>query len=204
MKKFCLFTFIGFIAFFMMVVIAVCFSSKKDKAKVEAIQNAISEIPKDKLILSALDSLKGMNLDSIRTASDKGPAADVYTLQFFESLAIVHKSDSLKQVSDAAGKLYQHVSALKRKNFPIDRKQYAENLSKIYWENNIEVAASGPGNTIITFTGGSLANNANKKTVFEGVKEGLELLRFKQARFKWYSGDDEYTYWDIDSPKDNE
>ena len=30
------------------------------------------------------------------------------------------------------------------------------------------------------------------------------MLRFKQTRYRWYKGADEYTYYDLDVPSDKE
>ena len=74
------------------------------------------------------------------------------------------------------------------------RKNYINSQRRNLWENDIDVNGSG---TTITFTAGMFAANKNISSFHDMVGPALRLLKFKQVRYKWYKGDDEYTYYDL-------
>lgn len=88
--------------------------------------------------------------------------------------------------------------------FPRLRKDYAKVVANKMWENDIEVYSSGTGNRYINFAGGIFAANKNKKDFQTELQEILTLLRFKQSRYRWYKGEDEYTYWTNYEGKDSD
>jgi len=90
------------------------------------------------------------------------------------------------------------------KNFPKIRRAYYEFVMKNLWESDIDVDLSGSGNTILEFTGGSFATNKNIKITQETLREMLTMLRFKQTQYRWYEGEDEYTYYKMETLKDSE
>ena len=90
------------------------------------------------------------------------------------------------------------------KYYPILRRHWVALAKHDMWENDIEVRASGTGSTVLTFTGGAFANNKNKSDTQEALSEAFNTLRFKQTRYKWYSGDEEYTYYTLHTPVDSE
>jgi hypothetical protein len=95
-----------------------------------------------------------------------------------------------------------------RMNFPILRKEYAKSISELFWRENIEVEARGNGNTRLEITSGRFASNANKEDFQKDLNEAgvvnvVKLLRFKRIAYKWYKHDDEYTYYQYDTPADD-
>ncbi len=114
------------------------------------------------------------------------------------------KAHEDKGTQKLAEKLKKKVIQMQIKEFPRLRKKYAKVVSSKLWESNIEVHSNGSGHRIINFTGGLFANNKNKKDFQEQVHEILTMFRFSQARYRWYKGEDEYTYWKITSKKDND
>jgi hypothetical protein len=68
----------------------------------------------------------------------------------------------------------------------------------------VEVNVSGTGDKTIIFTAGIFAANKNIKAAFEEIEDQLREFRFKKACFAWYSGQDDYQYYTIDSPKDSD
>jgi hypothetical protein len=114
------------------------------------------------------------------------------------------KASSDKEVLKLTNELQKKVIASQQKNFPKLRAAYYKFIKNTLWEHDVEVNLSGSGNTTIKFTGAYFAANKNIKTTQETLQEMLTLLRFKQTQYRWYSGEDEYTYYTITSPKDNE
>lgn len=108
--------------------------------------------------------------------------------------------DVLKLTSD----LEKKVIASQVKNFPKIRKAYYEFIKNKLWENDVYVDVSGSGNTVLKFTGAYFAANKNIKTTQETITEMLTLLRFKETQYTWYKGQDEYTYYKLETPKDTE
>lgn len=70
------------------------------------------------------------------------------------------------------------------------------------WEHDIDVTLGGANNTTLKFSGGYFAANANIKETQKSLQEILTSLRFKQTQYRWYNGQDEYTYYKIESSKD--
>ena len=108
------------------------------------------------------------------------------------------------QIQKLSEELKNRVAKLQVSEFPKMRAEYVKISAKELWRNDIDVYASG-GRTkkYINLTGGMFAANANKQDFQNQIHEVLQLFRFKQARYRWYKGDTEYTYWDIDSKDDS-
>jgi hypothetical protein len=109
-----------------------------------------------------------------------------------------------KEVKSLAKKLKSKVARIQAKEFPKLRKEYASIVANKMWENNITVKSSGTGNNKINFTGGVFASNKNIKDFQTQLYEVLRMFRFVQSRYKWYKGQDDYTYYSIEPPKDRE
>jgi len=113
------------------------------------------------------------------------------------------KKSSDKAILNLTNQLEKKVIISQQKNFPKIRRAYYEFIKEKLWENDVDVNLSGSGNTTIHFTGAYFASNKNIKSTQEALHEMLTLLRFKQTQYRWYKGQDEYTYYAIESPKDN-
>lgn len=100
-------------------------------------------------------------------------------------------------------KLEGRLVALQQRTFPAFRKVFATNSANLLWENNLYVTVGGNANTVITFSGGMFASNANIQSFQAKLDDVLSSLRFKQSRFKWYKGADEYSYYTLKTPADN-
>ncbi|WP_343611074.1 hypothetical protein [Chryseobacterium oranimense] len=72
------------------------------------------------------------------------------------------------------------------------------------WVNDVDVKILAPNNKTLRFTAGYFASNKNIQETQTTLHEMLVNLRFKQTQYKWYSGDDEFTYYNIESPKDSD
>lgn len=113
-----------------------------------------------------------------------------------------HKSDKNQEVVALASELERKASAFQTQEFPLIRKNYAELVAKTLWESNVEVETLGASHKTIQFTGGILANNANKADMHATVNEMLITLRFTKANYKWFEYDDRFTYYPIESVPD--
>lgn len=114
------------------------------------------------------------------------------------------KQSTDKEVLKLTSDLEKKVIASQVKNFPKIRKAYYQFIKQKLWENDVYVDISGSDNTVLKFTGAYFAANKNIKTTQETVFEMLTLLRFKQTQYTWYKGQDEYTYFKLETAKDTE
>jgi hypothetical protein len=145
------------------------------------------------------DDLKFDNYESEAAFKSFPLAYKIYTTPYFEYKD--SKNDTLKKLSITLG---SSIKQSQIKNYPKVRKAYASWAKNKLWEENIEVQLGGKSNEILTFTAGMFSSNKEIKVAEEMLHEMFHLLRFKQVRYKWYRGDDEFTYYTIDSKKDSE
>ena len=100
------------------------------------------------------------------------------------------------EVISLSRRLKTQLVAVQNKEFPILRLEYGQFLEKTMWETDVDVSVSGSRNTNINFTGGAFASNKGKKTVQDQLHQTLVVFRFKKSMYRWYKGQDEYTYID--------
>ncbi|THD66824.1 hypothetical protein E7Z59_13680 [Robertkochia marina] len=108
------------------------------------------------------------------------------------------------EIQELAKTLKSKVVKIQSREFPRLRKEYTEIASNKMWENDIEVFSNGSKSKYINFTGGVFAANRNKKEIQEQIHEALKMFRFNQSRYRWYEGEDEYTYYTIYEGKDTD
>ncbi|MCL6218925.1 hypothetical protein [Zunongwangia pacifica] len=126
---------------------------------------------------------------------------------FFGSWAkIIKKGEDSDdpEMQKLAEQLKAKVINIQEKEFPKLRKDYAEVIAEIMWEHDIYVTPSGNGNRYLNFTGGIFSANKNKKDFQEQLKDIPTMFRFKQTRYRWYKGADEYTYYTTYEGKDSD
>lgn len=114
------------------------------------------------------------------------------------------ENSTLEDNVKLAKELKTKVANRQSKEFPILRKRYGKIIANKMWEHDIEIKTIGTSNTILDLTGGTFATNKNIKEFQTTLQEILTMLRFKQTRYRWYKGQDEYTYYDLDVPSDKE
>ena len=78
--------------------------------------------------------------------------------------------------------------------FPKLRKAQAEVLDRLLWEQDVRVKAIGDRSRTLRFTGAIFASNKGIKVAQENMGDTIDMLRFKQVRYEWYSGS-EYQYY---------
>lgn len=114
------------------------------------------------------------------------------------------KKSSDEEILKLTADLEKKVISSQVKNFPKIRKAYYEFVKNNLWEHDVYIDLSGSGNTVLKFTGGFFVTNKNIKTTQKAIHEMLTLLRFKQTQYKWYKGQDDYTYYKMETPKDTD
>ncbi|WP_299465478.1 hypothetical protein [uncultured Microscilla sp.] len=108
------------------------------------------------------------------------------------------------QVKQVGKQLEYQVKLVQLREFPQMRKAYKKIAYQKLWLENIETSISGYKFTTLEFTGGAFASNKNKQSMQTTLTEILKMLRFKKVNYKFTKYDSEYTYYTVDSPKDNE
>lgn len=114
-----------------------------------------------------------------------------------------YKKSSDKKLAKEVTALEKKLIAHQKKWFPFLRKKYIKFGGQTLWENDIEVHASGTGNTVINLVGYHFASNSGISSTHSTLSDMLRQLRFKRANYK-FSEYGEYSYYDIPSLKDSD
>lgn len=175
---------------------------RQEEAKIASEENRVKEI-KEKL-QREIDSLNKPFDSSLYRDSVLSLTLEVALFNAWAEMVEQHKADKNPEVISLVNQLESKASALQVKEFPLIRKTYAEIMAKEMWTNNIEVESVGGSHKTIQLTAGMFANNANKAEAHQAIVESLKIFRFTQANYKWYKYDDEYTYFEIESPSDGD
>lgn len=205
----------GVTALIAIIIIANCGDDKKvDNATTEN-ETVTSETSEKTKTVSDLETLKTKLKNNIKslekddlTSSPLKSAQDfTIAVAIFKAYAITineAKPNKDKEVQSLISELEKKVVKSQIKNFPKLRKAYYEFLKEKLWENDVEVGISGKNNQRLSFTASYFAANKNIKDTQETLSEMLNYLHFKQTQYRWYRGQDEFTYYDIESDNDNE
>lgn len=158
---------------------------------------------KDKLNREINSFNKPLQEDSFR-GSVEALQSEVVLFSLWAS--VVNEGNSSKdiEVVKLAKKLSRLVINKQLDQFPKIRKEYGKIMADKLWESNVYVTTQGKSNHIINLTGGLFANNKNIAETQRSIGEILNILRFKEVRYRWYKGADEYTSYKIESSKDDE
>lgn len=162
------------------------------------------KVERDKALLkSEIAAFDSIPLDPFLTSVENIQLG----MQYFEKAAAdvrLAESYSNKDINNY-GKILKNKLIRKQKIwYPKYRKAYSNIMANKVWENDVYVTASGSNNTIFNLSGGIFAANKNIKDMQESIYDILYSLRFKQSRYRWYKGADEFTYYTIDSKQDSE
>lgn len=130
-------------------------------------------------------------------------SANSYIFSLEDAIELINNTNykSNKRVTSVQNNLKNKIISAQAYLYPKARKAYVKVLADKMWENNIDVSSSG---TTITLVGGVFANNKNKQDAVDAIYPILKKFRFKRINVKWIEHDDNYTYWNIESPKDRE
>jgi len=167
---------------------------KKQEGKADLktrLENSIKGLDKDKDLAQKVKSMDGILIS-------------LALYKFYASLINEGKASKNNNEQILAKELERKASSSQTKTFPKLRHIYYELIKEKLWVNDIEVKILGSNNKTLQFTAGYFASNKNIQETQTTLYEMFLNLRFKQTQYKWYSGDDEYTYYTISSPKDSE
>lgn len=170
------------------------------------ISNAVPVINNDSILN---EKLKGWHEDVINYKREK--ATSLTDINIYLAIFITYNNtinEGLSSTNNDNIKLAQDIKKRVEKiqivEFPKLRKEYAEICAEIGWEKDMYVSVSGDKNTIINFAYAGFAANKNIKEFQENISDMVSLLRFKQTRYRWYKNASEYTYYELEVPKDIE
>jgi len=195
--------------------IFIAFGSGDDEVKSETTTESFSSTTsieeKTKDIPNQIEQLKreltsieeGVNFSTYRNTVEATQMELVLFAAWAKTINDALSSEN-EEVKKLGKELEKKVKKIQIKEFPILRKAYAKAVYQKLWEQNIETQVLGNKNKTIQFTGGYFANNSNKMQTQETLQEALRMFRFNRVNYKWYKYDDEYTYYEIDSPNDSE
>ena len=156
----------------------------------------VEQMIKDKL-QSELDLINaGIDFSKYRGSIK---ALESEALLFESWVELVNEGDSCEnlEIRKIANQIKNNVIKIQTKEFPQLRKEYAKVLSRELWEKDISVFVSGSGNKYLNLTGGTFVSNTNKQEYATDLFKKLFPFRFKELRFRWYEGQDEYTFYRI-------
>lgn len=132
------------------------------------------------------------------------------TLSLFRSLAEALNNARLGKADLSANDtsyfkgIERRLSSLQQRTLPGLRLAFKKQAAQLLWEYDVYVSVSGSNNSNIEFASGMFASNANIKAAQEQLGDILTEMRFKQTRFKWYKGADEFTYYKLETPPDTQ
>lgn len=155
------------------------------------------------LIKSEIETFDSISLNPFLTSVENIQLG----IQYFEKVANdiqLAEQHADKEINKYGKTLKNKLVAKQKIWFPKYRKAYANIMADKVWENDVYISTSGSTNTIFNLTGGIFAANKNIKEMQETIHSILYSLRFKQSRYRWYKGADDYTYYTINSKQDSE
>ncbi|MNQ59569.1 hypothetical protein D3C85_738200 [compost metagenome] len=172
--------------------------SSTTKDKTENIPDQIAHLKRE---IASID--EGVDFSSYRNTVEATQLELVLFAAWAKTINEALISDNT-EVQTLGKELEKKVKNIQIKEFPILRRAYQKAIHQKLWEKNIETEVLGKKYKTIQFTGGYFANNGNKSQTQETLSEALKMFRFTKVNYKWYKYDDEYTYYEMDSPNDSE
>lgn len=172
-------------------------------------QTQSEKIPENKIDLKTKlqNNLKGIKEGSDLTknvSSVDGVVIVLALYKVYSSIITEGKESKNPDEQMLAKQLEKEVVKSQIKTFPKLRLIYGKLMKEKLWENDIDVKILGSDNKKLQFTAGYFASNKNIQQTQTTLQDMLLNLRFKQTQYKWYSGDDEYTYYNLQSANDSE
>lgn len=160
-----------------------------------------SDILKEKISNGIRDVNNGDDISKVDLTSLQGINIALSIFKIYATIVNDGNASSDKDILKLTNQLKSKCTASQIKYFPKIRRAYYQLTKDKLWEHDI--AVGGNGNSILKFTGGYFAANANIKETQDALHEMLTTLRFKQTQYRWYKSQDEYTYYTIKSNSDS-
>ncbi|MBB6271207.1 hypothetical protein HDF26_001634 [Pedobacter cryoconitis] len=170
------------------------FKDKTDKPTILTLKDKINQS------IKSIDEDTDLEKISLSEVKDFTIAITVYKI--YVILVKEGEASTDKEILKLTKKLRSKLVAKQIENFPKLRKAYYQVVKNRLWEEDILVNVDGSRFTVLKFTGGYFAANKNIKETEQTLDKILTNLRFKQTQYRWYKGQDEYTFYTIDSSKD--
>jgi len=128
------------------------------------------------------------------------------SLELFNAAAILIQRAQLEELTPeergSVAELRRQLSLRQRQALPVIRDKVGPIFSQGLWMADSKARTFGERFTTVEFVSPSFVTNANIAKAHLAIHAALVRMRFKRAQYKWYSGQDEYSYYDIDSPTD--
>lgn len=117
------------------------------------------------------------------------------------------EGDKLDLNDEARQKRQQFRQLLVRKQaemLPAMRDAYGPAMRQQLWEADGSARTIGVGYRTVEFVSAAFARNANIKQIHLELRENLMMLRFTRAQYKWIKQATEFSYYDMEVPKDSD
>ena len=177
----------------------------------EMLEDSLAQIKSDSIVLENKVKRLGRELSSIKefSASDYKEDATKVTLgvallSTWAKMGREAEAGLDDRIVEIGEKMLKSLKAKQIKEFPKLRSNYAKVLKKALWADDIDVKITGKNKDKLMFVGRMFAANRNIQDFQNQLNQTLKDYRFKRASYKWYSGDTEYTYYDLNPVKDSE
>lgn len=172
-------------------------AEKKNKAAAELIQK------KEQVNREITSIEKGIDFSKYRGSMEM-IQAELLLFGTWAALITESEKSENQDLKKQAARLKRRVVRLQIKEFPKMRKEYSAILAKKMWVEDIIISARGTGYKYLNITGAAFAANKNKQAFQEDVHLVFNKFRFKQTRYRWYKGQDEYTSYTVFKGKDSD
>jgi len=163
------------------------------------IYGPISNIKRDSILISSTN-FKSMSKGTIKDMSESIDLLEKYVDagQYgpFNVYEINYIKKNPKTVT-TLNSLSKKSKLILKQVLPSYRKSFAKNLANVLWEKDVYVTCSGSNSDILNITGGIFASNENIKDCQIIVQSDASHFKFKQVRYRWYRGEDEYTSYTL-------
>lgn len=120
---------------------------------------------------------------------------------------LYEEGDKLDLNDEARQKRQQFRQLLVRKQadmLPAMRDAYGPAMRQQLWEADGSARTIGAGYRTVEFMSAAFARNANIKQIHLEIRENLMMLRFTRAQYKWIKQASEFSYYDMEVPKDSD
>lgn len=150
----------------------------------------------------AATDLRGYDFTkSIETSESIG-----LNVAMFQGFAEIARKKPASALTDderkARRELLDLLSSKQKQALPILRDAFGPATRQRLWEYDAKARTIGTAFRTIEFIAAEFAANRNIKSTQEAMHQTLLWMRFTEARYRWYDGASEYTYYSMEPPAD--